>query len=1046
MTRRVRTSLFIPLAASFLAVPSLEAQPASPAGGIPQAFLEGLRFRAVGPAVTGGRLHDVEALPNDPSTIFVASASGGIWKSTNKGTTWKPVFENQAVATFGDLAIAPSNPQILYAGTGEQNNRQSTSWGNGVYRSDDAGETWRHLGLIETRHIGKVRVHPTNPDIAYVGALGNLWAPSEERGVFKTSDGGRTWQKVLYVDTLTGVVDLVIDHANPNVLYAAAYQRQRRAWGFNGGGPGSGIFKTTDGGETWSRLSNGLPAGDKGRIGLAIAQSNPRVLNATIEHATEGGIYRTTDGGETWTRVNNRNDRPMYYSHIFIDPTNENRLYKLATSFYKSEDGGRTLRNMPTAPTYDVGVHADHHSLWVDPGDPRHFYLAGDAGLYETWDMGEHFIRINNIPIGQFYDIGLDMRDPYWIYGGMQDNHSWMAPSATRRWDGIIGDDWQQIGFGDGMYHQIDPTSHRFVYTNSQNGNWSRVDAETGDILDIAPIPPEGEDYRYDWVSPSLVSRHYPNVVYLGGNRLFISRDRGYSWEATDDLTRRVNRDTLRVMGVRGDVRSCSGGFGPAAQAQQPQTGPCMLSKNDGESSFAEITAIAESPLSPQILWVGTDDGAIQVSQDGGKTWSDVSRNLTGDLRSPQARQRGAAALPGRPRDGTYISRVVASARGPGVAFVTLDAHRDGDFRPYAFRTDDFGRSWAPIVDGLDPSGSVRVILEDPTNPNVLYLGTEHALYVSANGGSSWAKFMSSLPTTTYIDIEIHPREHDLVLGTHGRSIWVLDDARPLAQWSTEVAASPLHFFPVRRTTTMHYWKDTSYRGLGEWNGENPPDGAILSYWLGRPAAQVSITVADQDENVIRRITGQSGQGLKRVMWDLRYEPPRGGGFGGGGGAEEQGQPGRRDPLLVRDIGPRGAFVAPGTYVVTIDADGVLAVQTVEVRGDPGLPVTVAQAEARTEFLRDVAAAQDRARDVQQRLTQLRNQLRDQSGQRQRLQRVEGALQRVQAVNRTLNGISTSFNGSGVRQGSMYPPTHTHRDALDRATAVLDEAETLLGG
>jgi photosystem II stability/assembly factor-like uncharacterized protein len=438
-------------------------------------LLQELRFRSIGPAVTGGRIHDVEALPHDPSTVYLATASSGIWKSTNKGTTWTPIFDYQPVSTFGVVAIAPSNPQILWAGTGEQNNRQSTSWGNGVYHSADGGATWTHLGLDATRHIGGIAVHPDDPDVAYVAALGNLWVPSPERGVYKTGDGGATWSRVLFVDTLTGVVDLVMDPSDPNILYAAAYQRLRRTWGFNGGGPGSGIYKTTDGGNTWRELENGIPVGDKGRIGLAIAQTDPQVLNAIVQHAEGSGVYRTEDGGATWEMVNDLNPRPMYYSHIYIDPTNEDRIYVLATSFYKSEDGGRTFRTMPTRPTYDVGVHSDFHDLWIDPNDSEHFYLVGDAGLHETWDRGETFIRINNLPIGQFYAIGVDMRDPYYIYGGMQDNHSWVGPSRTRHWIGIINDDWRQIGFGDGMYHQADPSDHRFVYGAAQNGTLVRL-------------------------------------------------------------------------------------------------------------------------------------------------------------------------------------------------------------------------------------------------------------------------------------------------------------------------------------------------------------------------------------------------------------------------------------------------------------------------------------------------------------------------------------------------------------------------------------------
>ncbi|OGU05757.1 MAG: hypothetical protein A2W29_11320, partial [Gemmatimonadetes bacterium RBG_16_66_8] len=768
-------------------------------------LVQNLRFRSIGPAVTGGRIHDIEVSPQDLSTIYIATASGGVWKTINRGTTWTPIFDDQPVSTFGDVAIAPSDPNVVWAGTGEQNNRQSTSWGNGVYRSADGGATWVHRGLDDTRHIGRVIVHPANPDLVYVAALGNLWKASAERGVFKTVDGGRTWTKVLHVDTLTGVVDLVMDPEDPNTLVAASYQRLRRAWGFNGGGPGSGIHKTTDGGRTWRRIRTGLPSGDLGRIGLAIAPTNRLVLSATIEHRGEGGTYRSADGGETWRKTSNVNPRPMYYSEVFIDPRDENRVYVLGTQSYMSEDGGATFHELPTAPTYDVGVHADHHALWIDPTDTRHFLLGGDGGLYETWDRGSTYTKINNFAIAQFYDIGLDMREPYFVYGGLQDNHSWLGPSATRHWEGIINDDWRQIGFGDGMYHQPDLTSHRYIYSNSNDGGFTRVDAETGDILDITPVPPLGEpEYRWEWSSPTLASRHNAATVYAGGNRLFISRDRGASWERTADLTRRLDRDTLRLMGVRGrDI---------------------ALSRHDGESSFGAISTIAESPLDGAVLWVGTDDGNVQVSRDGGATWTEVSRNV-----------RGAPA-------GAFVSRVAPSRAGAGAAYVAFDAHRDGNFAPYVFSTTDFGRTWTARMGGL-PSGSVNVIAEHPANPRLLFLGTEHALYASNDAAASWTRFMPNLPTTLFDDIEIHPRDNDLVLGTHGRSIWILDDIAPLVEWSTSVAAAAAHMFTIRPATMFHFWKDQSYRGQGSYAGENPAYGAIISYHLLRGAERVSIRV-----------------------------------------------------------------------------------------------------------------------------------------------------------------------------------------------------------
>jgi photosystem II stability/assembly factor-like uncharacterized protein len=952
------------------------------AAAISQELLQELRFRSVGPAVTGGRVHDVEALPGDPSTIYVATASGGIWKSSNKGTTWTPVFEGQAVSTFGDLAIAPSDPNVIWAGTGEQNNRQSTSWGNGVYRLTDGGRSWVHLGLEETRHIGRVVVHPSDPDVAYVAALGNLWAPSSERGVFKTDDGGATWQHVLAIDTLTGVVDLVMDPTRPDVLYAAAYQRLRRAWGFNGGGPGSGIYRTRDGGATWEELTNGIPEGDKGRIGLAIAATNPQVLNATIEHASERGVYRSEDGGESWAKVNDLNQRPMYYSHIYIDPTNERRVYKLATSFYKSEDGGTTFETMPTRPTYDVGVHSDFHTMWIDPGNPSHFYLAGDAGLHETWDMGRTFIRINNLPIGQFYAIGADMREPYFIYGGMQDNHSWMGPSATRHWIGIINDDWRQIGFGDGMYWQPDPTSHRYVYGNSQNGNYTRLDAETGDLMSIRPYPQGDEpEYRWDWVSPSLVSQHDLDVVYVGGNRLFISRDRGVSWQRTEDLTRRIDRDSLTLMGVAGaDI---------------------ALSRNDGTDSFGEITTIAESPLDPAILWVGTDDGNVQVSRDGGATWTEVSGHVQGV------------------RSGTYVSRVAASASAEGTAYVTFDAHRDGDFAPYVYRTTDFGASWTPLSQGL-PTGSVNVIVEHHDNPDLLILGTEHALFASTDGGGTWTK-VPGLPTTLYDDLLIHPRDNDLIVGTHGRSIYVLDDLGPLVEWSPAVAASDAHLFAIRPATIFQFWKDTSYRGQAAYAGENPPFGAIVSYYLASDAESARITVTRKNGKVVRVLEVPAARGLHRVTWDLRYEPPpfepeR---YDTGGALPEPSQP----------ITPRGPFVAPGVYSVALEANGARAVQSVTVQGDPLMSLTPDDWRAREEFLVSLLELQRQAHDVGQR-----------AGCQQGAAATEGSACRT--MRRAVSGmrrLAEELSGSGVRQGSLYPPTQAQRRRKAAIEAELDE-------
>ncbi len=971
--------LLLPLLA--LSGPAVEQVTAQERASISEAELQAFHPRSIGPAVTGGRIHDVEALPGNPSVLYVATASGGLWKTTNRGHSWVNLFEHMPISTFGDVAIAPSNPDIIYAGTGEQNNRQSTSWGYGLYRSDDAGGTWTHLGLEETRHIGKVEVHPTNPDIVYVAGLGNLWKESEERGVFKSTDGGRSWDKVLHIDERTGVVDMVMDPSDPQVLYAAAYQRLRRTWGFNGGGPGSGIYKTTDGGRSWQELTNGIPEGDKGRIGLAIAYSNPRVLMAVIQHADADlqGTYRSEDAGATWERVNSLNPRPMYYSEIFIDPNEEDRVYILGTSSSKSEDGGRSFEEIAVRPSYDVGVHADHHTLWIDPNDSDHLYLAGDAGLHESYDRGVNFRKLNNFVIGQFYAIGVDMRDPYWIYGGMQDNHSWMGPSRTRHWIGILNDDWRQIGFGDGMYWQIDPTNFRFAYGNAQNGSYTRFDPVTGDMLDIRPIEPAGEDYRWDWVSPSLVSRHDPNVVYVGGNRLFISRDRGESWARTEDLSRAVDRDELELMGVKGrDI---------------------TISRNDGTSSYGEIVTLAESPFDPAILWVGTDDGNLQLSRDGGRSWTEVGRNVRGV------------------RNGTYVSRIVASVSAPGTAYATFDAHRDGDFAPYVFRTRDFGATWEVLVNGL-PTGSVNSLVEHPDNPDLLFLGTEHHLFTSTDAGATWMK-MPNLPTTHYDDLVIHPREKDLVIGTHGRSIFILDDTRPLSEWTAAAISGPAHLFTIRQATIMSYWKDTSYRGQAEYAGENPPDGAIITYRLGAGGGEAVLRVTNPAGEVVREMQVPSGEGLHRINWDLRH---------GTSDQVELWRPHDTSTGLPRPADQRGPEVSPGVYTVALNARGVTSTQYVVVRGDPELDLTPAQYRAREEFLLGMQTLSDEIQEAVLSVVEMRR--RDP----ERADEIEARLRDLQRQARR-RGLSSG----SVRQGSLHPPTQTQRDAAAAVRAALKE-------
>ncbi len=727
--------------------------------------------------------------------------------------------------------------------------------------------------------------------------------------------------------------------------------------------------------------------------------------------------------------MSNTNPRPMYYSKPTIDPNNDKRVWLPGTYIVKSEDGGATFEEEPTSPTYDVGLKTDHHVLRVDPANSSHIYVVGDGGLHESFDMGKTYIRVNNIPVGQIYRIAVDNRDPYWIYLGLQDNHSFMGPSATRHWLGILNQDWVEIGFSDGTGKAVDVADWRKVYSSSSNGNLSLVDPMTGDTMGITPRPPAGEpNYRYDWDAPVMASRHTPGTVYLGGNRLFISKDYGSTWTRTKDLTRAINRDELDMMGVKNrDIK---------------------LSRNDGDA-ISEISNFAESPLDPKILWVGTDDGNVQLSRDGGATWTELSAAIKGV------------------KDGTFVSRIVASAASPGTAYVPFDAHRDGDFAPYIFKTTDFGKTWTSVIGGLPKDdASVRSLAEYPGMPNVLFAGTERSLFVTHDGGGHWRKLDANLPTTRYDDIVIHPRTKDLVLGTHGRSIWILDDASPIAEWTPAIAAKPSHLFAVPRATLMLYWEDISNMDHYFFTAENPADGATFTYHLSKPAQKVRLLVTGPSGKMIREVAGPGAAGLiHRVNWDLRYPLPAlapGGARGGGGGGEEGGGgggPGSEKPGQVQlpvpshDIGPRGSHVAPGMFKVTLEVDGTAAEShTFEVRGDPGSTITLTEHKAREAFAVEVMDLQAK---VEALATDLGKRRAASAGaETTRLQALEQRLiggaggQRGgggggagQPLRQRLSALITAFVGSGARTGTLAPPTGAMRQALTDAKAALAAIE-----
>lgn len=849
---------------------------------IQEQVLDSLVWRCIGPANMGGRIDDFAVVESDPHIIYVGTASGGVWKTTNNGITWEPIFDDQSTNTIGDVTVAPSQPDTVWVGTGEPNNRQSSSWGNGVYKSTDGGETWTNMGLEDTHHIGRIVIHPTNPDIVYVAALGHLWGPNEQRGLYKTADGGKTWTNTKFIDVNTGFVDVAMDPNNPDTLYAAAYQRRRRGWGFNGGGPGSGLYKTTDGGENWVKLVNGLPDGDLGRIGLDIYRRNPSIVYAIVEHRKKRGVYRSEDKGSTWTRMSATNPRPMYYSQIRIDPSNDQRIWVLGASMYVSEDGGKSFKT-----DYVTRVHGDHHAMWIHPENSNHMILGSDGGIYFSYDRGKSWDFINALPLGQFYEIGVDMRKPYWVYGGLQDNGSWGGPSATWYRQGITNDEWIKIGGGDGFYTQVDPEDHTLIYAESQNGNLFRVDLKTGERKSLRPQPEDPtERYRFNWNSPILISPHDPKSIYYGGNKLFISKDKGETWEATEDLTTQQDREKLELMGVLPDKNT--------------------LSRHDGISSYGNITTVSESPVKAGLLYAGTDDGNLQVSADGGKTWKNVVNKV-----------RGLPKL-------TYVTRVVTSQHEEGSAYVTFDGHRNNDFKPYVFRTSDYGESWTNISSNLPVGSVVNVIREHQRNPNLLFVGTERGAYFSIDRGASWTMFKGNFPMVPVDDIIIHPRENDLILGTHGRSVWVLDDITPLEQLTPWVLEGSGHLFDIKPARIFNYFSHKGNLGHKVFVAPNPPFGAVVSYYLKAEEKDVKISIKNSAGEVVREIEGTNAAGINRITWDLRYSAPK---------MEDTG---RMSGYLRARGGP---FVLPGKYYVSLKFAEQEMMKLVEVAGDPRVTI-----------------------------------------------------------------------------------------------------------
>ena len=904
-------------------------------------LLKDFAWRPIGPVNMGGRVDDIEAVESNPSVVYVGAATSGVWKTVNNGTTWFPVFDAEPNLSIGDIAIAPSNPDIVWVGTGEANQRQSTSYGGGVFKSIDAGQTWTAVGLPDSGTIGRILVDPKNPEIVYVAAAGDLFKSHPERGLYKTTDGGRSWTKSKFVDENTGFIDVAMDPSNSQVLLAASYQRRRTAWGFNGGGPGSALWKTVDAGRTWKKIEGGgLPSyGNWGRVGLAFSRSSPNVVYAMIEPGPQpgfgegrgranaagpapldpgrAGIWRSDDKGATWKLTSNENGRAMYFSQIRVDPKDPNTVFALERTLYKSTDGARTFTTIPEgilarlpSPTqtpsslvqpYDRDPrgplppsHPDHHAMWIDPGNPKHILLGHDGGVDFSYDGGTSWQLQNWMPMGQFYQVAVDMQQPYMIYGGAQDNGVWGGPSRVRNNGGITKEHWFELAAGDGFHVGVDPTDPDIVYMSvSGNGGaplW-RNNFRIGEQKYITPTPPRSpgagggrgatalpaagnivtplpanDVLRFNWNPGFAMSPHDPRTLFFGAHRLFISHDRGDSWTATKDLTKAIDRDTLSIMGVSG------------SQA--------MTAKNDGVGRWGTIVAVAESPVAPGVLWVGTDDGNLQVSRDGGETWTNVADN--------------AAKFPAQ----YYVPSVEPSHFDAATAYAAFDGHHSGDYRPHVYRTADFGRTWTDLSSTLPPHGHVNVVREDRFNRSLLWVGTEFGFYISLDGGKTFVPFMHGLPATKADDVLVHPRDQDLVLATHGRSFFLLDDISALQQLTDDVLAQSEHLFRPRPAILWDEDKQTWHGGGDEmFRAKNPP-AAILTYYLKAAASgAVKLQIVDGSGTVVKELDGPREPGIHRVAWDLhRSEQER---------------------------------IAPGSYVVRLVANGRTAATSLEVAADP---------------------------------------------------------------------------------------------------------------
>ncbi len=891
-------------------------------------LLKGIKPRSIGPAGMAGRITAIDVINDQPNVIYVGAASGGVWKSDNGGTSWKPLFEKETTASIGAIAIQQSNPSVIWVGTGEGNPRNSLNGGDGIYKSIDGGRTWNKMGLEKTRNIHRIIVDPMNPNTVYAAAIGSPWGIHPERGVFKTTDGGKTWKKILYTNDKSGAADLVMDPKNPNKLVAAMWEHYRQPYFFTSGGEGSGLYITFDGGENWEKRTDedGLPKGDLGRMGLAIAPSNPNKIYALIE-SKKNALYSSEDGGFKWTKVSDKDEignRPFYYSDIFVDPVNEYRLYSVFTYVNVSNDGGKSFSQLMPAYGVNNGVHPDHHSWWIHPTDPNYIIEGNDGGLNISRDRGNTWRFVENIPVAQFYHIAVDNEYPYNVYGGMQDNGSWAGPAYVWKAQGIRNSYWQEISFGDGFDVITDKDDSRYGWSMSQEGFVGRYDRQTGYFEYVKPQGPDLDTkLRFNWNSAIAIDPFDNSTLYFGSQFVHKSTDKGQTWEIiSPDIT-----------------------TNDKSKQKQDESGGLTMDAT-GAENYCTVIVVTPSELDKNVIWAGTDDGNIQITKDGGKTWTNVAKNIKG--------------LP----ENAWIPQIKVSNKNKGEAFVIVNNYRNFDFKPYAYRTKNYGKSWERIVDENDVIGYTLSIIQDPVEPKLMFLGTDDGLYVSIDEASTWTKWTNEYPTVNTMDMVIHPREHDLVIGTFGRAAYVMDDIRPLREMAAKGASvldKKVHLFTPPTAYDAAYQQPTGTRFGADamFNGENRSGGALISYVVNKPEENkeesdkeeksdeeekgpsldsLTLLVYNDADELIRTIKRKipEDKGINRMTWYLN----------------EKGVNGLTRRALNNNREPGGVTVLPGTYTLKLAYAGDTSSAPIEVKFDPRLDWTMETLKGKYDALK----------------------------------------------------------------------------------------------